>query len=163
MPGLVAAYFIFLRPVLKAIPTFKEFYAKADGFWAKVKALAGNSLTVAWSYFMAGVGFVMQWMPMWSKLKAVAHTLAYDAAIMGDYSLPTQRAACITVPTLVMGGEKSPAVLRRAVQTVADAIPNAQRQILKGQTHDVKPDVLAPVLVAFLGRAGLPASVLEAA
>jgi pimeloyl-ACP methyl ester carboxylesterase len=108
-------------------------------------------------------GFVMQWMPMWSKLKAVAHTLAYDAAIMGDYSLPTQRAACITVPTLVMGGEKSPAVLRRAVQTVADAIPNAQRQILKGQTHDVKPDVLAPVLVAFLGRAGLPASVLEAA
>jgi hypothetical protein len=61
LPGLIAAYFIFLRPVLKALPAFKAFYAEADGFWAKVKALAGNSLTVAWSYFMAGVGLVMQW------------------------------------------------------------------------------------------------------
>jgi pimeloyl-ACP methyl ester carboxylesterase len=107
-------------------------------------------------------GFVMQWLPMWSKLKAVAHTLPYDAAVMGDYSLPTKRIAAITAPTLVMGGEKSPAVLRRAVQTVADAIPNAQRHILKGQTHDVKPDALAPVLVAFFARAGLQTSAHEA-
>jgi hypothetical protein len=31
VPGLAAAYFIFLRPVLKAVPAFKAFYAKADG------------------------------------------------------------------------------------------------------------------------------------
>lgn len=61
VPGLLAAYFIFLRPVLKAVPAFKQFYADADGFWAKAKALGGNSLTIAWSYFMIAVGFVSQW------------------------------------------------------------------------------------------------------
>lgn len=61
VPGLLCAYFIFLRPVLAAIPAFKNFYAQADGFWAKVKAIGGNSLTVAWGYFMAGVGFIAQW------------------------------------------------------------------------------------------------------
>jgi hypothetical protein len=61
VPGLVVAYFIFLRPVLAAIPALKQFYTEADGFWAKVKALAGNSLTIAWGYFMAGIGFVAQW------------------------------------------------------------------------------------------------------
>lgn len=61
LPGLIFAYFVFLRPVLKAIPALKNFYAEADGFWAKLKALAGNSLTVAWGYFIAGVGFIAQW------------------------------------------------------------------------------------------------------
>lgn len=61
IPGLIVGYFLFLRPVLKAIPALKNFYAEADGFWAKVKALTGNSLTVAWSYFMIVVGTVMQW------------------------------------------------------------------------------------------------------
>lgn len=60
IPGLAAAYFIFLRPVLHAIPAFKEFYDEADGFWQKVWALCGNSITLAWSYFLAGVGFIMQ-------------------------------------------------------------------------------------------------------
>lgn len=90
VPGLLAAYFIFLRPVLKAIPAFKEFYAEADGFWAKLKALAGNSLTVAWSYFMAGVGFVMQWIEPISTalgdpdLKAqVTNTLQANPVILG--------------------------------------------------------------------------------
>jgi hypothetical protein len=61
LPGLIAAYCIFLRPILKALPALKEFYAEADGFWAKVKALSWNSLTIAWSYFMLGSGAVLQW------------------------------------------------------------------------------------------------------
>ena len=61
LPGLIFGYFFFLRPVLKAIPALKTFYAQADSFWAKVKALGGNSLTIAWGYFMAVVGFVAQW------------------------------------------------------------------------------------------------------
>jgi hypothetical protein len=61
LPGLVAAYFIFLRPVLKAIPSLKAFYTEADGFWAKVSALSWHSATVAWSYFIALVGLGMGW------------------------------------------------------------------------------------------------------
>lgn len=90
LPGLLAGYFIFLRPVLKAIPALKDFYAQADGFWAKVKALSGNSLTVAWSYFMAFVGFILQWIdPLASALgdpgfKAqVTQTLQANPVILG--------------------------------------------------------------------------------
>ncbi len=61
LPGLVCAYFIILRPILKGIPALAKFYTEADGFWAKVSALGGHSATLAWSYVVAGVGFLMQW------------------------------------------------------------------------------------------------------
>lgn len=94
---------------------------------------------------------MMQLMPgVWGKLKAVAHTLPYDAAVMGDYSLPARRFAGITAPALVMDGEKTDARLHRAVQAVAGALPNAERRTLKGQTHNVKAAVLAPAVVEFL-------------
>jgi len=93
--------------------------------------------------------YIMRVLPIWPKLKAVAHTLPYDAAVLGDFSLPRERAASVTVPTLVIGGEKSPMELRSAVTDVADAIPGAKRQMLKGQTHNVSVKVLAPVLVEF--------------
>jgi hypothetical protein len=60
LPGLIAAYFILLRPVLKAVPALKDFYAEADGFWAKVSALTWHSLTVAWSYLLLAIGFLLQ-------------------------------------------------------------------------------------------------------
>jgi pimeloyl-ACP methyl ester carboxylesterase len=94
----------------------------------------------------------MRQAPIWPALEAVAHTLAYDVTLMGDYSLPTERVASVTIPTLVIDGENSPAPLRRAVQAVSDALPNAQRSTLEGQTHDVSPEVLAPVLEEFFAR-----------
>ena len=92
---------------------------------------------------------VMRLLPIWPKLKAVAHTLPYDAAVMGDFSLPRKRAASVTVPTVVIGGEKSPVALRNAASAVAEAIPGARRLTLKGQTHNVSVKVLAPVLIEF--------------
>lgn len=53
IPGLIAAYVIFARPVLKALPALKGFYAEADTFWEKVWALFGRSATVAWSFVVA--------------------------------------------------------------------------------------------------------------
>jgi pimeloyl-ACP methyl ester carboxylesterase len=94
----------------------------------------------------------MRNMPMWSVLESVAHTLIYDTTIMGDYSLSTELkrlAASIRVPTLVMGGGASPESLHHAVQAVAGAIPGAQLRMLDGQTHEVAPDAIAPVLEAF--------------
>lgn len=91
----------------------------------------------------------MSLLPMWSKLKAVAHTLPYDAAVMGDFSLPAARIASVRIPTLIMGGSKSQAVLQKAVQAVAQTLPQGTLRVLKGQTHNVNPDVLAPVLVEY--------------
>jgi hypothetical protein len=61
LPGVAAAYFIFLRPVLAAMPKLQKFYAEADGFWAKISALGWHSASIAWGYFMAFVGLVMAW------------------------------------------------------------------------------------------------------
>lgn len=56
LPGLIAGYALILRPLLHRIPAFAVFYANADGFWGKIWALCGNSLTVAWSYVVGGIG-----------------------------------------------------------------------------------------------------------
>lgn len=87
--------------------------------------------------------------PFWGKQEALAHTLAYDATIMADYDLPTDRAAIVKVPTLVAAGSATFPFMLDTARALADAIPDAQLQILEGQTHDVSPEVLAPVLEAF--------------
>jgi pimeloyl-ACP methyl ester carboxylesterase len=96
---------------------------------------------------------MMRFMPAWSKLKAVAHTVVYDAAIVDDYQkgkpLPAERWASVTMPTLVAVGGKSPDWMRHAMRELADVLPNAKHLTLEGQTHIVKPEALAPALVEF--------------
>ena len=85
--------------------------------------------------------------------EAVAPTLAYDAATLGDdRSVPSDRAAGIRVPTLVMDGGANQATMPfmgETARALAEAIPHAQRRTLEGQRHDVAMDVLAPVLREF--------------
>lgn len=87
----------------------------------------------------------------WPRLESVAPTLAYDhAAILGDsWSVPTDLAARVAVPTLVMAGTASLPFMPDAARTLAQAIPHAELHTLEGQTHEVNPNVLAPVLVNF--------------
>src|SRR5947209_11623968 len=87
--------------------------------------------------------------PIWSLFESVAPTLAYDNAIMGDGSVPAERLASITVPTLVIDGGASPAFMHNAAQVVAHTLPNAKLRTLEDQTHDVAPEVLAPLLEQF--------------
>ncbi len=76
-------------------------------------------------------------------------TLAYDNAIMGDGMVPAAQFASIRVPTLVIDGGASPDFMHKAANAIARALPHAQRRTLEGQTHAVAPEVLAPVLDAF--------------
>ena len=87
--------------------------------------------------------------PFWASQEALAHTLAYDATIMGDYSLPTERAAAVSVPTLVIDGGASSPFMGETAQALADVIPDAQTRTLDDQEHNVDPGVLAPVLEEF--------------
>jgi len=96
---------------------------------------------------------MMRFMPAWPKLKAVAHTLPYDARIVGDLGrgapLPAERWSGVTAPTLVVAGGKSPAWMRSSMRALADALPAAEYQSLAGQTHVVKAGRLGPVLTDF--------------
>src|SRR6478736_10199853 len=55
--------------------------------------------------------------PFWAAQEKIAHTLAYDGRIMGDYS-----------------------------------IPDGESKTLPGQSHDVAPEVIGPVLAEFFSR-----------
>lgn len=90
----------------------------------------------------------MRQAPWWSSQEALAHTLIYDATLMGDYSLPTERVVGVTVPTLVIDGWETP-WMSHAAQALADTLPNAQRRTLSGQPHNVEASALAPVLEEF--------------
>ena len=130
-------------------------------FLANLKdAIAQDRRGEAVKQFMKLVGVpgfgicMMRLMPVWRKLKAVAHTLPYDISIVAENQrgkpLPLGRWAGATAPTLVMDGGKSPAWMRNAMKALADTLPNAKLQTLDGQTHMVNPKVLAPVLKSFL-------------
>jgi alpha-beta hydrolase superfamily lysophospholipase len=90
--------------------------------------------------------------PWWAAQEAIAHTLVYDATVMGDYSLPYERAAAVKVPTLVMDGGASFDWIRITARTLAESIPGAEHRTLEGQTHAVDASVLAPVMTEFFTK-----------
>jgi hypothetical protein len=95
--------------------------------------------------------------PFWSAMEAVAHTLGYDAACLGDGQPPLTRLTRITPPTLVGTGEDAGVpgaaawvlALDGAADAVAAAIPRAQRRTFEGQSHVADPTAVAPILAAF--------------
>ena len=91
----------------------------------------------------------MRQSPVWPVFEAVAPTLAYDAAALGDSSVPTERAASVTMPTLVMAGGATLPFIQQSAQVLAAALPHAQHRTLEGQTHEVAAEALAPVLEEF--------------
>lgn len=88
--------------------------------------------------------------PWWPAQEALAHTLAYDARIMGDYSIPAEEASSVKIPTAVIAGGADMPFMRESAQALADALPDGQVRFLDGQGHNVDPTVLAPVVKDFL-------------
>jgi alpha-beta hydrolase superfamily lysophospholipase len=92
--------------------------------------------------------------PFWPALEALAPTLAYDAACLGDGQPPTDRLATIRQPTLVATGDaREDAEWVRALAPAADAIvaalPNGQRATFDGQGHIADPKAVARLLARF--------------
>ncbi|HXU86485.1 MAG TPA: alpha/beta hydrolase [Verrucomicrobiae bacterium] len=88
--------------------------------------------------------------PWWPAQEAIAHTLAYDARVMGDYSVPTATAARVTVPTLILTGGASFPFFRPTAEAVVAAMPDARSAVLPDQEHNVDPAILGPAIAAFL-------------
>ena len=100
------------------------------------------------------IGLLRLARPIWRNLEAVAHTLPYDYAVMGDTvhgkPLGPEPWASIAAPTLVVDGGKSPAPLRRAADALAAWMPNAERRTLDRQSHNLSMRLMAPVLEEYL-------------
>ena len=63
--------------------------------------------------------------------------------------MPTDLAARVSVPALVMAGDASLPFMPDAARVLSQAVPQGRLRMLEGQTHEVSPGVLAPVLVEF--------------
>jgi pimeloyl-ACP methyl ester carboxylesterase len=88
--------------------------------------------------------------PLWPMFEAVGQTLAYDAAALGeDGSVPTEKAARVAVPALIMNGSQTFPFMEVTAVALAKAIPNARYRILEGQSHEVAAEAIAPVLEEF--------------
>ena len=152
LPGAiskVAAY----EPPFVADPNARP---PADTVEQYERFIAEGRPDLAVEYFMAKVvrlpaEFVefAKTQPFWAGQEKIAHTLAYDGRIMGDYSIPIERAAKITTPALVIAGGADFPFMRDTAQRLADALPNGRVRFLDGQGHNVDPAVLAPVLKEF--------------
>jgi alpha-beta hydrolase superfamily lysophospholipase len=128
--------------------------------WAQIGAfLAADRRGDAVKVFLRAVGVpafavaLMRWLPVWAKITAVAPTLAYDGALVGELQrgapLPAGAWARVRVPALALAGGKSPAWMQSGTRALANALPDAKHRTLEGQTHDVAAKALAPVLREF--------------
>ena len=136
-----------------AAKAWREFRSKLD------ELLAADRRADAVTFFLKFVGAPdeaiaeMKASPAWSDMEAMAPTLAYDNAVVGDdRSVPVEIAAKVKATTLVMDGGASLGpmpFMRSTADKLAKVIPDAQRRTLEGQAHDVSPKALAPILLNF--------------
>jgi pimeloyl-ACP methyl ester carboxylesterase len=135
--------------------------------WSQIDAfVAQGRRAEAVKVFLRSVGVpafaiaLMRWLPVWSRITAVAHTLPHDAAIVRDYQkgapLPAGSWAGVTAPALAIAGGKSPAWLHNGARALAHVLPNGREYTIAGQTHDVRASAIAPLLAEFFGGASLP-------
>jgi pimeloyl-ACP methyl ester carboxylesterase len=132
-------------------------------YQARVTALiAAGRRDDALTLFMVTVGLprfavaLMRLFPFWKDMRSTAHTLPYDAAVMGDFALPAERLASIKVPVVAVAGEKTAPMLKRAVREAARVIPGAQERVAPGMGHAIKPSRLAPLLAKWFYELAAP-------
>lgn len=99
----------------------------------------------------AEVVAMMRQAPWWPAQEELAPTLVYDATLMGDFSLPADMLARVQASALVLDGDQTP-WLSQAADAVATALPNARRQTLAGQQHNVEDAAIAPALTEFFAN-----------
>ncbi|MFF0343331.1 alpha/beta fold hydrolase [Kribbella sp. NPDC004875] len=110
-------------------------------------------------FFTKGIGLpgifvtMMKLMPGWKQMRAIAHTLPYDAQVLGGncFGEPMDAAqwAGIDQPVLVVSGGKSPAWMKTSTRALAAAVPGAGHTEVPGQNHMIKAAAIAPVIAEF--------------
>ena len=84
---------------------------------------------------------------------ALVHTIPYDARIVRDFDMDLRRLGDMRTPTLMLIGSDSPPRVRRASETVAQALPDVRIEELPGQKHQAQllaPEVFARAVDRFL-------------
>ena len=113
------------------------------------------------AYFLSAIGMPpealegMKRSSDWDAMKRLEPTLAYDYAVLGDGVVPRDLARTVAVPVLVLDGQKSMDFMHGTADLLAAQLAHSERRTLPGQTHQVDPGALAPVLAAFFKQGQL--------
>jgi pimeloyl-ACP methyl ester carboxylesterase len=83
----------------------------------------------------------------WPQIEALAHTIVYDLII--TRSLPTPELSRIQTLALVINSTVTGEFMHHWTKDTAEALPNGVHLTLDGEWHDVPPEILAPVMIAF--------------
>jgi pimeloyl-ACP methyl ester carboxylesterase len=119
-----------------------------DDFSSQIRDLvtAGRRNDAVKLFFARGMGIpgfavaLMRWfMPGWSKMAAIAHTLPYDLAVLDGTQagkpLPATRWSEKTAPTLVAVGSKSEPFFHTGAQALVPLLPRAEYRSLEDLDH----------------------------
>ena len=86
--------------------------------------------------------------PAGESMLAAARTLPYDYAMLGDGIVPTDLAANVKVPTLLLAAEDQPSTARALEQ----ALPHGEVVLTHASTHELAPSHIAALVTPFLNR-----------
>jgi pimeloyl-ACP methyl ester carboxylesterase len=85
------------------------------------------------------VNLMRLFMPGWSKMAGMAHTVRYDLTILegtqAGKPLPAERWSAVTAPTLVTVGSRSEPFFHHGAQALAGMLPKARYGSLEGRDH----------------------------
>jgi pimeloyl-ACP methyl ester carboxylesterase len=91
--------------------------------------------------------------PVFPLMLAAAHTVPRELQAESAYRLRPERYQNLTVPTLLLVGQNSPAFAKEAVDSWHAVLPNSRVAVLPGQqhiAHYTAPDLLVREMQAFL-------------
>lgn len=134
-----------------------------DDYGARLEQIVaeGDSMRAAKHFMRNAIGMpaplvtVMSLTPMFRKFAANGLTLTFDLAALGEHNmhgrpLDATEWATVTCPTLVAYGAKTYPVLKHASKALSEVLPNATLHELPGQSHNVSPNAIVPLLAPFV-------------
>lgn len=93
-------------------------------------------------------------LPLWPILLQGVEVLPREGRAIADYRFQPERFAELTIPTLILVGEESPAWRHEAMRALDEALPDSELRIIAGQGHhaaQTAPDLLTAEIFGFLG------------
>ena len=115
-------------------------------------ATRSSTSSTGWSGSPSRVVAQLRHAPFRPALEAMAHTLVYEATILGDGQLPLDRARAIRVPTLAIAAGAGPPFMRETAEALARAVPDGRALVLDNATHDLVPERARAAAPAVLRR-----------
>ena len=134
-----------------------------NGFLDRIEAhiAAGERAEAVRLFYRSGPGITEEQLARmesgrsWPSTVAIAHTIAYDVRLVGQFPFDAERLRTLDRPTLLLVGEASGPRDQRVATTLGETLPDARVVTLPGQGHRAMataPDLLAQALTGFLAR-----------